>query len=1010
MLKILCINRERERERVNQARKSFNFLNNFRFIFIFLLILGSFFVFTQQVSAATVYVSNSTTNGYSMGDDLNTYAAAQNKSTPWLTITKAVSTAVSSGDTIIINDGIYIEASFVSPSRSNLIINSETDYGVIIRAGSGVTRVFHVNYSGLTLGKIVLDANNTQTYCLTTDSSNNINSLTINGTKFLNPKSQFAYFFHLSNLTMNGDWIAQSSQAGTGFTATADQSGTYEISAGTITQTGVPTGITYAFRIIPSVTGNAISVSNLIINRTTSVDGNLYGISVDGSSEISIHDNQFTYSGATSVAAINIANNATITTTSCSVYKNTGNLSGTSGYTIFIGNESTATPNKIQNVLVYENNITGSNHGYAFSYITGGKMYKNYSNNLSIGIMGKYTVNSEFYDNIIINPGAGGGLRSKGGNGDKFYNNKVVSAGDSFTLMYVTDSASNIEYKNNIIYSSQTNTRFVNAETGSTAIFSNNDYYNTQTLPSYAWIYNTSNYGTFISWLTAHDSNSINSNPLFINSPTNLALLYNSPAIDNATSTSLTSDYTGTNYIYGTPDIGAYEYQPPHTIGTNEIDIGAGARIYGDGKFRDLNTINSTTADLKITPSTGTFSTYTSSEVRPAWLDITDIIWSNTGNHQKQWIESSEVSGLTNTLHTIGDLESGKYYNVTVGGSTTNITGDNCISGTCLANDNKIIFTYNGTYSTYTFNVVEDTTAPTNIGLSSITVDSSSQLTILAQTAVDVNSGLHGTPYYFSETSGHTGGSSSVYQASTTFIDSGLSENTQYTYKVKAKDANSNESAYSTTLSKYTLSNTPTTLAATATTNSMALSVDSFSNDTSGGSGYYFSNTTKGTNSGWTQTNSWNETGLNCGTLYNYSVKYRNGDATETNSISLNKTTVGCGGSGGFTALNNVPTITSTTNSPTNLTSSTPVSVIYNFSNRTLKLKIRGTDVQTLQKFLNNHGYTLTNTGAGSPNNETTLFGTLTKKAVIRFQKSNNLVPDGIVGPLTRGKMKTLIN
>jgi lysophospholipase L1-like esterase len=72
---------------------------------------------------------------------------------------------------------------------------------------------------------------------------------------------------------------------------------------------------------------------------------------------------------------------------------------------------------------------------------------------------------------------------------------------------------------------------------------------------------------------------------------------------------------------------------------------------------------------------------------------------------------------------------------------------------------------------------------------------------------------------------------------------------------------------------------------------------------------------------------------------------------------------------------------------------------------KTLKLNSKNNDVKELQKFLNTHGYLVSATGAGSLNKETTYFGPKTKKAVIKFQTTNDLVPDGIVGPKTREKI-----
>ncbi len=52
-------------------------------------------------------------------------------------------------------------------------------------------------------------------------------------------------------------------------------------------------------------------------------------------------------------------------------------------------------------------------------------------------------------------------------------------------------------------------------------------------------------------------------------------------------------------------------------------------------------------------------------------------------------------------------------------------------------------------------------------------------------------------------------------------------------------------------------------------------------------------------------------------------------------------------------------------------------------------------EVRVLQKILNSHGYILTETGLGSPGQETTFFGTLSKLAVRNFQCKNNILCSG---------------
>ncbi|MFC1509858.1 family 16 glycoside hydrolase [Candidatus Omnitrophota bacterium] len=180
-----------------------------------------------------------------------------------------------------------------------------------------------------------------------------------------------------------------------------------------------------------------------------------------------------------------------------------------------------------------------------------------------------------------------------------------------------------------------------------------------------------------------------------------------------------------------------------------------------------------------------------------------------------------------------------------------------------------------------------DTVDPTGEAIDSIDADSSSQLTVNAATGADANSNLHSSgPYWFNETTGGAGATdSSAWQVSTAFVDTGLSENTQYTYQVKLRDNVGNETSYSATVNKRPPCDTPTGLTATDRSyNSVSLSVDTFPNHAADQSGYKFQNTTTTTIRDFTATtNTWTDTtSINGDTQYTYRVWYRNGDGTET--------------------------------------------------------------------------------------------------------------------------------
>jgi hypothetical protein len=67
-----------------------------------------------------------------------------------------------------------------------------------------------------------------------------------------------------------------------------------------------------------------------------------------------------------------------------------------------------------------------------------------------------------------------------------------------------------------------------------------------------------------------------------------------------------------------------------------------------------------------------------------------------------------------------------------------------------------------------------------------------------------------------------------------------------------------------------------------------------------------------------------------------------------------------------------------------------------------------GSDIKSLQIYLNTHGYVIAKTGAGSIGHETNYFGPATKTALIKFQKANGITPAvGYFGPVTREYVNT---
>ncbi len=160
-------------------------------------------------------------------------------------------------------------------------------------------------------------------------------------------------------------------------------------------------------------------------------------------------------------------------------------------------------------------------------------------------------------------------------------------------------------------------------------------------------------------------------------------------------------------------------------------------------------------------------------------------------------------------------------------------------------------------------------------------LDAPSLLTMTATTATDLSQPIE---YYFACTGGscHDGG----WQTDETYVDSGLSANSPYTYTVTARDGSEyhNETQPSSGAQAITSIEKPTTISfSNVTETSMQVNVPgTFSNLAYYGSGIYLEVTLGGAPAGGGDANTWkksqtfNVTGLTADTTYTFRAKARN--------------------------------------------------------------------------------------------------------------------------------------
>lgn len=181
---------------------------------------------------------------------------------------------------------------------------------------------------------------------------------------------------------------------------------------------------------------------------------------------------------------------------------------------------------------------------------------------------------------------------------------------------------------------------------------------------------------------------------------------------------------------------------------------------------------------------------------------------------------------------------------------------------------------------------------------------------------------------------------------------------------------------------------------------------------------------------------------MGCGTSDSvYKIENPTGGVTATTVVTVPTTGTcsggGSGGSGGssggggggggsyapqvVTTTPKPTTTTTTTTTPTTTTSGTTTGTISGGGvvlTSAIKVGASSSQVKTLQQFLNSDPDTkIASSGAGAPGSETNYFGSLTVKAIQKFQKKYGIVSSGTptttgygaLGPKTRAKLNALM-
>ena len=442
---------------------------------------------------------------------------------PFLTWTHSLSVATPN-DVIEGADSIYNEVSFLSIGDDGITLQAENSRGVVIRNGGAATaRVIHDTKQDLTLDGIILDAENIHTGCLTLGTASALN-VTIIGGGFLNPTANFFTATRMNNITMSGGWTASAaSLSHNGFHFSYDNltsdAGTVSITDGTMIISDSTAGGESARRGInvDSITlvgtGVSCNISDVSVTMGIGTTTNSQaGIYVRAMASENIYNNTVTISDSLYGWGIHAEVSGVDNTDTVNIYNNevicpSGSLDGIG---IQCGSNEDASPTgvgSLKNARVFNNTITGANHGVFVGWITDAKMYGNLVTDSTLGCISKGATTCKITGNVVVDCIGSGGLLAKGDTDSTFANNLVITNPGVTTVSMIAGRVSVLVnsigtvYTNNILFNNGgTVTKFVNYAVSQTATFFNNNYYSNAAIPTNSWVYAGANVADIAAW------------------------------------------------------------------------------------------------------------------------------------------------------------------------------------------------------------------------------------------------------------------------------------------------------------------------------------------------------------------------------------------------------------------------------------------------------------------------------------------------------------------------------